>query len=371
LNDKKKVIVAPLHWGLGHATRCIPIIHGLLQEDAEVIIASDGGALALLRREFPHLEMLELPEYNIRYPFQNMILGMMTQLPKIIRGAVMEHLFLKKYLKNNKVDIIISDNRFGFYHKSVKSVFITHQIRIIMPFKWLENIIYQLNNRFINRFEACWIPDFEKKPNLSGKLSHGIDHHPNNIKTFAKMSYIAPLSRMRFLERPKQYQAIFILSGPEPQRTIFEQIIVSQLKNFKEKFCLVRGIVSEIKADLNTNENVEIHNYLTSNDLNEKIAASHFVVCRSGYSSIMDLWAAGAKAVLVPTPGQTEQIYLADYLQEQNLFCNQRQTSFKLAAAIGVMNQHSTTTLHATQGCLPYSTSILKQTIQRLLKEDA
>jgi uncharacterized protein (TIGR00661 family) len=365
LNDKKKVIVAPLHWGLGHATRCIPIIQALLQQGAEVIIASDGGALKLLQREFPDLETIELPEYNIRYPFQNMILGMMTQLPKIVRGAFLEYLFLSNYLKNNKIDIIISDNRFGFFNKKVKTVFITHQIRIIMPFKWFENVIHHLNTRLIQNFEACWIPDFEEKPNLSGKLSHNVT---NTGSIHLKTSYIAPLSRMRLLERPKQYQATFILSGPEPQRTIFENIILIQLKNIKQKFCLIRGIVSEEKADLNTNSAIEIHNYLTSNDLNEKIAASHFVICRSGYSSIMDLWAAGAQAVLIPTPGQTEQIYLADYLCEQNLFYKQRQTSFNLAEAISIMNKKKLeATSPATEGCLPSMHPFLKQNIHRLL----
>jgi uncharacterized protein (TIGR00661 family) len=365
LNDKKKVIVAPLHWGLGHATRCIPIIQELLRQGAEVILASDGGALKLLQRELPELETIELPEYNIRYPFQNMILGMMTQLPKIVRGAFLEYLFLSKYLKNNKIDIIISDNRFGFFNKKVKTVFITHQIRIIMPFKWLENVIYRLNTRFIRNFGACWIPDFEEKPNLSGKLSHDITNiGSTDIKTY----YIAPLSRMRLLERPKQYQATFILSGPEPQRTIFENIILMQLKNIKQQFCLIRGVVSEEKVDLNTNDFIEIHNYLTSNDLNEKIAASHFVICRSGYSSIMDLWAAGAQAVLIPTPGQTEQIYLADYLCEQNLFYKQRQTSFNLAEAISIMNKKNLeATSPATEGCLPYTHPFLKQNIHGLL----
>jgi uncharacterized protein (TIGR00661 family) len=365
LNDKKKVIVAPLHWGLGHATRCIPIIQELLQQGAEVIIASDGGALKLLQCEFPQLETLELPPYNIRYPFQNMILGMMTQLPKIIRGAFLEHLFLKRYLKKNKVHIIISDNRFGFFNKSVKTVFITHQIRIIMPFKWLENVIYHWNTRFIKHFEECWIPDFEEKPNLSGKLSHLVT---NTGLIPTKTYYIAPLSRMRFLERPKRYQATFILSGPEPQRTIFENIILRQLKALKQKFCLIRGVVSSEKGNWNTSDNIEIHNYLTSNDLNEKIAASQFVICRSGYSSIMDLWAAGARAVLIPTPGQTEQIYLADYLCEQNLFYKQRQTSFNLAEAISSMNKtHLQATPQATEGCLPYTNSFLKQNIHRLL----
>jgi UDP-N-acetylglucosamine:LPS N-acetylglucosamine transferase len=173
---------------------------------------------------------------------------------------------------------------------------------------------------------------------------------------------------MRRLECPKQYQATFILSGPEPQRTLFENIILKQLKNLKQNFCLIRGVVSEENANLNTNDNIEVHNYLTSNDLNQKIAASHFVICRSGYSSIMDLWAAGAQAVLIPTPGQTEQIYLADYLCEQNLFYKQTQTSLNLAEAISSMNDvHLQATSQATEGCLPYSTSCLKQNIHRLL----
>jgi hypothetical protein len=357
-------MIAPLHWGLGHATRCIPIINELIKQDVEICIASDGDALALLKREFPTLQTVELPAYNIRYPYENMLLSIGLQLPKIIRGAVAEHRFLKKYLETNDLDILISDNRFGLFNKKIKTVFITHQLNIQIPYKWLENLVYHVNQYYIQKFDECWVPDFETTPNLSGILSHF-----NTLPS--KTYYIAPLSRMQYFERPIQYQITFVLSGPEPQRTIFENIICNALRqekyySDKVKFCLIRGVVSARSELLNLPPNVVVYPYLTSNDLNIKIIESQLIVCRSGYSSIMDLWATRSKAVLVPTPGQTEQIYLANYLGASNTrrFYKQIQADFNLDEAIAIANNANE---QVYQGCQPVSTQLLAQRIQHLI----
>lgn len=340
MTQSKKILIAPLNWGLGHATRCIPIIDELLRQGAEVILASDGAALELLKKEYPHLPCHTLPAYNIRYPFESMLLSMAFQMPKILRGCIKEHFWLNNFLKKNKIDIVISDNRFGFYNKKVKSIFMTHQINIAAPF---QTIVNKINHYFIKRFDICWIPDFENAPNLAGKLSHfeGV----NALKT----QYLGALSRMKKYVVEKKYKAIFVLSGPEPQRSILEKKIIEQLQkednsldaspqprfilDVVPSFLLIRGVT--IKDDFNFNyKNIEIHNYLTTKDLNQKILESEVMVARSGYSTIMDLVNLGMKAILIPTPGQTEQEYLATELMKKHIFYSQTQGEFNLESAL-------------------------------------
>lgn len=323
----KKVLIAPLNWGLGHATRCIPIIRAFQQQGALVFLASDGSALQLLKKEFPELPTFELPAYDVRYIFPNMVLSMAVQMPKILRGVWKEHFWLKRFIKTNDIDIIISDNRYGFYNNTVHNIFMTHQINIQAPFRFLVNAI----NRFcIKKFDICWIPDFENVPNLAGTLSHGSVVKSLNVR------YLGVLSRMKKYEIPLRYDAIIVLSGPEPQRTLLENKILLQLKNelyAPYSFVLVRGVTEGENIDF-TLKNLEIHNYLTTNDLNTKILESEIMIARSGYSTLMDLAALGIKAILIPTPGQTEQEYLAKQLEQQKLFFTQTQKNLDLKHAL-------------------------------------
>jgi Glycosyltransferase family 28 C-terminal domain len=341
---KKTVIVAPLNWGLGHATRCIPIIKALEAAGATVILASDGGALDLLRREFPHLRALELPAYDIRYPFQSMVLSMLVQGHKILRGAILEYFFLKKLLKSEPIDAVISDNRFGFFNRRVHTIFMTHQVQILIPIRFLQPLVNAVNHFFIRRFDALWIPDAAGENNLAGDLAHGF--FVKKLSKNLKINYLGTLSRMRFFINELKYTAIIVLSGPEPQRSFLEEKILNQLEKiifdekeapqYKMRFCLVRGVLDDktekIKAQWGAI--ITIHDVLTAVDLNQKIMESNYVICRSGYSSLMDLVALRKKALLIPTVGQTEQVYLAETLARQNRFLHQSQDALDLKTGL-------------------------------------
>ncbi len=345
MNRQKKILVVPLNWGLGHATRCIPIVEELLQQGAEVILASDGEAYQLLKSEFPNLEIYKLPAYNIRYPFRSMLLSMSFQMPKILRGCILEHFWLNNFLKKTRVDAVISDNRFGFFNRQTHSIFMTHQVNILMPFRFLQPFVNALNHFFIGRFDECWIPDFENEPNLAGALSHGHFSKKLNIK------YLGILSRFgktvgEFLQndknlpnlsaQPEKYRAAIILSGPEPQRSILEKKIRQQLSAATEfaPFLLIRGTQKTNDFESPQNSNLEIHDLLTSQILKQKIEESAVVICRSGYSSVMDLVALQKPAILIPTPSQTEQEYLAAELMRQNQFFSMPQDDFDLITSL-------------------------------------
>ena len=211
-----KILVAPLDWGLGHATRCIPIIKYLLEKKCEVVIGADGRPLQLLQKEFSALEFVVMPGYNISYPKDgSMVLKMAIQIPKILTGIKHEHELLKKIIKEKKIDAVISDNRFGLWSGEVPCVFITHQLMVKSPFG--EKIIHQLNKNYISKYSECWVPDHSGENNLSGDLSHKFSL-PKNVK------FIGALSRFtnEFILQ-KKYDLLIILSGPESQRTVFEK----------------------------------------------------------------------------------------------------------------------------------------------------
>jgi len=323
LKQKKNILVAPLHWGLGHATRCIPIIHALLDSGYRVTLASDGAALALLKIEFPQLECLELPPYNIQYTRKGVFLKLklLFTLPQIRKTILEEKKFIIGLVKEGKIDGIISDNRLGINSKKVPSVFITHQLNVLSgSTSWLSSKAHQ---RIIMKFNECWVPDLDGPGSLSGKLGH-LKKHRIPVK------YIGPLSRMKPQQLPIKYAVLCLLSGPEPQRSILEEKLIKIFRGSGKKVVIVRGVVEEVVRK-QEDSNLTVINFLPSKELEKLINESDLVICRSGYTTIMDLAVMGKKAFFIPTPGQYEQQYLAERLASKNVvpFCKQEE--FELA----------------------------------------
>ncbi len=327
---KKKILIAPLNWGLGHATRCIPIINALLEHNFTPVIASDGAALALLIKEFPDLEALELPSYNISYSKKGnyLKLKLLKDTPKIIKTIRAEHNATEFIVKTHQIDGIISDNRFGVYHKDLPSVYITHQLKVLSGnTTWLSTKLHQ---NFIIRFNECWVPDTLGPLNLSGKMGH-IDSKNLNIK------YIGPLSRFQKTSEKLQYDIMVLLSGPEPQRSILEKILFSELKNYSGQVLFVKGIV-EVEQMVDKLENITIYNFMTSELLEQSLNSSELIVARSGYTTILDLAKLEKNAFFIPTPGQFEQVYLAKRMTENNLAPSCNQDDFTLEKLADIKN---------------------------------
>ena len=329
---KPRVLVAPLEWGLGHATRSIPIINRLLQQGCEVIIAAEGTCRFLLEKEFPGLLFLDLKGYRMQYSRQKfwMPVKMFVQFPKIFLRIYTEHSRLKKMVKKYSIDAVISDNRFGMYHSSVPCIYITHQLKIKTSNRFTEWVAQKIHYRFINKYNECWIPDTAGKINLAGELSH-----PATLPK-VPVKYLGPLSRFEkaSAEIEIKYGLLIILSGPEPQRTVFEKILLKDLENYSGKVLLVRGLPANTTLLKTSSSLLEIQNHLPAAELNHAVLQSSIIISRCGYTTAMDLVKLQKKAILVPTPGQTEQEYLADYLLEQKLFFCTKQESFSLSVAL-------------------------------------
>lgn len=322
--DKKKrnILVAPLNWGLGHATRCIPIIRALSENGYTPIIASDGVALEILKKEFPELKALELPSYKIEYPKdgEDFKWKMIKGLPRMLDAISDEKKLIKRWVREHGLQGIISDNRLGVISKKVPSVFITHQLNVLTGnTSWITG---KLHRQIIKKYTECWVPDFEEKPNLTGKLGH-------LKKPEFDLRYIGPLSRLQKKELPKKNDLMVLLSGPEPQRTLLENRLKNEVKLFGKKVLFVKG---KIEAEQKTEQcaNVTYYNFMTSSELENAINESEMVLCRSGYTTIMDLAQLNKKCFFIPTPGQYEQEYLAKKLKKDGLVPFAKQDEFRI-----------------------------------------
>ena len=320
--QNKKILVTPLNWGLGHATRCIPVIEALEYHGFEPIIASDGIALELLKKEFPDKKILELPSYKIEYAKNGSLfkLKMFFQIPNMIKAVRNENKTVKKWIKEYGISGIISDNRMGVYSRKVPSAFMTHQLNVLTGnTTWFTTQIHRI---FINKHKQCWVPDVATSPNLTGKLGH-----PENCSL--KVKYIGPLSRLNKKCIPKKYDLMVILSGPEPQRTMLEERLKEELKNYQGETLFVRGVIDGEQTTV-TENNITYYNFMGREALEQAFNESELILCRSGYTTIMDLAKLGKKAFFIPTPGQYEQEYLAQKLKKSGLVPYATQDEFTI-----------------------------------------
>lgn len=310
----RSILVAPLDWGLGHASRCVPLIRRLLQDGHTVTLAGTGASGDFLRLHFPTLRFLELPGYAIRYPSHSGLVPYLgLQIPGLLRSIRKEHEWLEQLLKQASFDQIISDNRYGLWHPDVASVILTHQLYLPLPssMQWAKGLVQRRLHSWLNRFGEIWVPDHPGKEQLSGALSHPA---PGNLR----VRYIGPLSRFSTFPVPtadeKNWDVVAVLSGPEPQRSILESLLVARYRDSTVKMRILTG-QPLVERSRDNKENIEFIGHLPDEAFADTLVRAKRIYCRSGYSSLMDLDALGLKAVLIPTPGQTEQEYLAEHFR--------------------------------------------------------
>ncbi len=318
-----KILVAPLNWGLGHASRCIPLIRQWLSEGNEVVLGGDGESLLLLRKHFPKLAYVELAPLDLHYSKgKSQVWAMMKALPKLVGFSIRDHWRLRVLLRATHIDRVVSDNRFGLYSRQTECIYMTHQLQIRLPkrLRWLEPVAARMHARVCAKYNKVWVPDLaDEAQSLSGWLGH-----PTNSKRYGEIEYIGPLSRFTKTEESSKGEAMFpivaVLSGLEPQRSLLEKEIVDRYSGQKKQVVIVQGLINR-PATLVKRGNITLIPHMSDERLTAIISQAERVIVRSGYSSIMDLYALGAlgKAELIPTPGQPEQEYLADRTLQRNL----------------------------------------------------
>lgn len=330
--EKPLLLFSCLDWGLGHTTRSVPLLKEFINLGCNLIVACNSIQKIVLEREFPGISFVELEGYGVNYaktPWGTRF-NLLWQLRKILIRIKKENLWLEGFIAENKVDGLISDNRYGLYHPSVPSIFITHQLQPHSGFGRLADLISQkFLYKFIGRFTTCWVPDYSDKNVLAGKLSHPVFFPDCTVE------YIGPLSRFNACESTssKEYDVLFVLSGPEPQRSLFEKMILDQAMLIRnKKIALVRGLPGTSVPPASSS--IKIFNHLSAVELNELACESALVVCRPGYTTIMDMMKLKKKMVVVPTPGQPEQEYLARFLSANKYVLGFAQKKFNLQLAL-------------------------------------
>ncbi|TXK71629.1 glycosyltransferase [Mesonia sp. HuA40] len=319
--QKPKILVVVLNWGLGHASRCIPLITALEQQGFEPIMASDGLALALLTKNFPHLNSYRLQAYEVRYSRKPTFLKAVLALQ--VFSWIKNIYFDKKQIlaihKKEKLSGVISDNRPGAVLLGIPSVYLTHQTNILGAGQSIANALHW---RLIRAHSHCWIPDFTHNLAFAGKLSQ----HTTSKKV--KIKKIGLLSQLKADTPPVTKKHICILlSGPEPQRSQLEAILLQAVEFSEVPVVLIRGSDKELKLK-KALSHLKIIDFATKTQVQHILERSHFVIARSGYSSLMDFCALGIKAFLIPTPGQPEQEYLASYFSKQGWATSCKQEAF-------------------------------------------
>ncbi|MBC6492708.1 glycosyltransferase [Flavihumibacter stibioxidans] len=327
-----QILVAPLDWGLGHATRCIPLISHLLNNlDAKVLVAAEGPQKAIITEAFPGIRFLSPPPYHIKYHKNRAatIAGLVLSIPRIVRIIRREAAWLKDVVDTERIEAVISDNRYGLSHPAIPSFLVTHQLMVKTPFgAWADRLVQRSLYQWINRFTECWVPDFESGQGLAGELSH-----PSTMPGIP-VKYLGPLSRLSNRVPNGETRLLVLLSGPEPQRTLLEKEVIRQWNaNPGQSMVLVRGLPDSGGGFLKLPEipNATIYNHLPADKLSQEVANAQSILCRSGYSTIMDLLPLGKRCFMVPTPGQTEQEYLAGWLSSQGKITAIRQDRLNLS----------------------------------------
>jgi len=319
LQTGKNILICPLEWGLGHAGRMVPLAAKLIELGHNVIVGSGSAHLEFFRKEIPGIKCISFPGYSIRYSsWLPQYLVILLNSPSFLFSIIKEHRQLKGIIAGSKIDIVISDSRPGLWNKSVKTVFVTHMIRIPLP-RWasfIEKYDLFTTKRIIRKFTFCFIPDLEGENNLSGKLSHGIIL-PDNARFVGILSRFS--AHKEATESDQSFFCTVMLSGPEPQRSIMKKKLERVLGLYDEKSVMLEG-KPEREAESYTVGNITYISHLSTPEMSDLILSSKFIVSRSGYTTLMELASLGKTAIIIPTPGQTEQEYLAEYLSQKGWF---------------------------------------------------
>ncbi|MCK4669624.1 MAG: hypothetical protein KAT43_00350 [Nanoarchaeota archaeon] len=330
------VLFGTCTWGLGHATRDLPLIKALLRKKHSVTIATSGRSLEFLKKEVPECHFIDFPDYPLPYTKKAMLfpIKFTSYLPRMFKAVKQERRRFRQLLHKNRYDLVVADCRYGFSSKRVPCYFMSHQLRFIVPkrIKFAENTMEVMNYALSREFKKVLVPD-NKGFNMTGDLSH-------NLKFFDEydVEYLGILSSMERMKVKQDIDYFISISGPEPQRTIFQEKVLKQAKDLDGDVVITLG-----KPELEftkRKDNVLIHSCLSVKQQQEMMNRAKLVISRSGYTTMMDLAHLGKKALYIPTLGQTEQIYLSDYHQRMGTYYSVPQKKLKLKRDVQIARKY-------------------------------
>jgi len=342
----------------------IPLVRELQEMNQNVFIGGGDEQLSLFRSELPGLSFIKFPGFKPGYSrFLPQYIPLLFKTPLLLYHIILENYRLKKIISQHNINIVISDNRFGLWNRKIKTVYVTHMPLVPLPrlFRSLEFIGIRLHRFIIKKYSFCYIPDLPGELNISGRLSHGIKL-PVNVRYIGILSRFSDPEPSIKNDRKKSTYNTVILSGPEPQRGILKEKLVNLLKESKSKVVILEGRPSE-NSEIIRSDDLTFYNHLTASEMKEILSGSEYIIARSGYSTIMDLISLGCSALLIPTPGQPEQEYLAEYLAGKGWF------SYVKQSGLGRGLQFPLTELKEQEKITEQSRILLKAVLNELLEE--
>lgn len=328
-----RILVAPLDWGMGHLTRCVPLISHIIALGHQVVFAGDETQRQYVQKTFPELETVYLEGYNVQYSRSRygLMPRLIGQIPRLKKCIKREHFWLQEIVKLHGIDAVISDNRYGLYHQSIPCVIMTHQLQVLSGLNaYVDRLLRKVHYRFLEKFSACWVVDIPEDNGLSGLLAH-----PAQLPSLT-VRYLGLLSQLKRQPHPQAQEdsiVLILLSGTEPQRSMLAAQLWSKAIKSDRHIIFVEGSEQAQEPSL-IPDHISYHKRLNAHELDLALAEASLVICRSGYSTIMDLFALGKKAILIPTPGQTEQEYLAKILHKKKIFMAASQYKFDIHTSL-------------------------------------
>lgn len=358
----KTILIAPLDWGLGHTTRSATLIHFIRRQGFNVLFAGNDWQRNYLSKTFPDIETIQLNGYNVTYPTNGLLFipNLLKQLPRLLKTIKYENEWLNILLAERKIDAVISDNRYGLHNDNIPCVMMTHQVLAKTAMgAFADDLLSKIHYKHIKKYDECWVIDVAGKPNLSGTLAHP-HKMPENAKFIGLLSQIAEET----VPVTTEEHLLILLSGPEPQRTLLSNILWEQAQILNRRIVFVEGS-NTTPSRTNIPPHIQYHKQITKETLLPLVKAAEIVICRSGYSTLMDLVALDKKAILIPTPGQTEQEYLGKYLHHEGVFYNVHQTDFNLEKTLNASATFPFRKLDLKEGLHQYK-GIVKEWLQKI-----
>lgn len=304
IDAPKNILYCVLNWGIGHAARSTAIIEEQLALGHQVAIASDGISGKFLKKIFPTLTYHQLPEWNITYLKNSATLGVLLKLPIIIKWLIQDHKAVNEIVDRFGYTTIISDNRFTCYSQKIESIYVTHQLGVASRGGMgINKLATKIHRWFMSHYDTIWVPDYaDPDDRLAGILSAPYDH---------EIRYIGPKSRLMYTKAiaPEEFpKTLVILSGPKSaQESLLELVLLTNKSDSKLTIVSPSPInIPERKSSI-----CDVIIDPSAPILKGLILSAKMIICRSGYSSIMDLALLKRHANYIPTKGQPEQEYLA------------------------------------------------------------
>ncbi|MEK6968538.1 MAG: glycosyltransferase [Nanoarchaeota archaeon] len=322
------------NYGLGHATRMLPVIMKLIEQGEKVTIVAKGNSLLMLKNELGDASNYELMQYEVPLKFSDKGFSMFETLkagPSFISLISSQKKWLENFSAKEKIDRVIADGEIGYHLKNKKSFFVNNQLRLL-PGSLLGDGTELLTDVFSKGFEKVIVPD-DENGTLGGLLTSKTRFYDKK-----RLAYVGILSSIRKKNVVRNVDYFISISGPGISKEVFTRQVMEQLHLLKGKVVVALGR-PDLK-EIASKGNAKIYPYLNRKQQESFLNKAKLVISRSGYTTMMELAEIDKKAFFIPTLNHPEQEYLAKFQKNSGRFHYSKQDSFNFKEDIDEAKQY-------------------------------